>query len=214
MFILLGISLMIIVGSLLWFFFYDNNSSSSVSFDRSGTSVATVTPKTTVFSTDLFSISLPDGWAANGKKSPYSNQSYYEFQNNRSNNLGGILRVYVDLYPSDYPVAYILPVTVTGNKMIADKLSGNCATFSGVPPNLSGNPNAYINWTAKWQGVSFTCDMSSAHTAGTASIQEGYGVTIKSSNGSNHKYFLEYNDSNSNPNYQVFIDAVTSFVVL
>ena len=116
---------------------------------------------------------------ANGLKNPAANQVYYDFQNSKRNNMGGELEVYVDIYPSDLAFSKLLPVTVTNNKINTQPLSDSCSSFHGAPTqHPSYNSNAYIDWVAEWQGIKFTCDMSSSHTAGTASLGS-YAISLK-----------------------------------
>jgi hypothetical protein len=183
---------------------------SSASFVKSDSTVATVQPKTTDFTNEFFKIALPSTWVFLGRQNPFSNQVYYEYQNKQKDYDNRWLRVYVDVFPSDYAVTRLLPLTVSDNRLIPGNLSDDCNTFTGAPI-ANSSQSVSVNWAAKWQNINFTCDMSNQQTVGTASLDEGYGVTIVSQKGVAHKYFFVYIDHNIHPDYSLISNAVKSF---
>jgi hypothetical protein len=212
-FIFLVIPFLLIIGVAIWFILFRTNSSSS-SFTKSGVEIAQVQPSTKVIKTDLFSIQLPTTWELLGKKNPFTNQVYYEFQNKLKNYDNRWIRVYVDVFPKDYAIKKLLPISVIDNKIIPGQMSDDCTNFTGAPLTTAGRSSVQT-WDAKWQNIAFTCDMASIdNNVGTASETEGYGVTLNSQNGVKHKYFFVYIDRNVRPEYTTFNEALKSFTTL
>jgi len=195
--------------ALGWFVFLRDDSNSA-SFTKAGTEVATVSPKTTDFVNEYFKITLPSTWVFLGRQNPFSNQLYYEYQNKQKDYDNRWLRVYVDIFPGDYAITRLLPLTVSNNHLVLGDLSDDCNTFTGAP--LANNSQGLSgSWAAKWRNINFTCDLSRQQTVGTASLEEGYGVTIKSKNNAAHKYFFVYIDHNIHPDYTLLSNVVKSF---
>lgn len=213
-FITIVTPILFLAGAIMWFLLVRNDSSSS-SFSKVGAEIAYVKPATKVISTELFSVTLPTSWELLGKQNPYSNQVYYEFQNKQKNYDNRWLRIYVDIFPPDFAINRLLPITKINNKLTPGTLSEECSSFTGAPLPGSTNQSNYQTWAAKWQEIDFTCDMArSINYVGSASVDEGYGVTLLSSNGTTHKYFFVYIDHNVRPDYSLISDAVSSFVPL
>jgi hypothetical protein len=199
-----------ILAVIAWFVFFRNDSSSS-NFSKAGAEIAYVAPVTKDFTNNYFKITLPSTWADLGRKNPFSNQVYYEFQNTEKNYDNRWLRVYVDVFPQDFAITRLLPIMVVNNRFVPDSnWSEECKTFTGAP--LSGNGQASGSWLAKWKGISFYCDMNTLlNYLGTASVDEGYGVSLVGNNGQHHKYFFVYIDHNVRPDYSILTNAVRSF---
>lgn len=213
-FLLVVIPIVIIIGASSWFFFFKNSSNSSASFSKNNSEVAVVAPATRDLTNELFKITLPSTWEANGKKNPYYNQVYYEFQNKQKDYDNRWLRVYVDVFPENFALNKLMPITVIENRINPGVLSDDCSSFTGAPTPGSGKP-ASSTWSAKWQGVTFLCDMAvNQNYSGTASQDEGYGVTINGETGGKHKYFFVYIDQNTRPDYNILTDALKSFDAL
>lgn len=208
--------LFVVLALIIWYIFIRNNDSSSSNFSKVGVEVAEVKPETKVITNELFKMTFPTTWELNGKKNPYSNQVYYEYQNKLKNYDNRMLKVYVDVFPSDFPINKLLPISVINNKIIPNELSEDCHTFNGAPMALNDGQVKASTWHAKWQGVSFICDMQSLqqNNVGTASLEEGYGVTIANKNGNKHKYFFVYIDHNVRPEYSIMKNAIESFEAL
>jgi hypothetical protein len=104
---------------------------------------------------------------------------------------------------------------VVDGKIIPGVISDDCTTFTGAPSPGSGGRSSNQIWSAKWQGVKFACSMSKPDNyVGTASVEEGYGITLLSQKGVKHKYFFVYIDHNVRPEYQILTDALKSFETL
>lgn len=205
----------LIIGLLIWFIFF-RTVDSSASFSRSGAEVAVVKPATKDFTNDLFKISLPTTWESLGKKNPYSDEVFFEYQNQQKDYDNRWLRVYVDTFPKGYPLNRLMPISVIDNRVVPGVLSDECSTFTGAPLQGAGTQSASQTWTAKWQQIDFICDMSKTvgNKSGTASSDEGYGVTVAGSDGTKHKYFFVYIDHNIRPEYSIFTDSLKSFKTL
>lgn len=208
-FVLYTVPFIVALAVLGWLVFL-RGGGSSASFLKSGSEVATVKPQTIDFSNEFFKITLPSTWVFLGRQNPFSNQVYYEYANTQKNYDNRWLRVYVDVFPSDYAVTRLLPLTVSNNHLIPGDLSDDCNTFTGAP-SANSSQSVSVNWAAKWQNINFTCDMSNQQTVGTASLDEGYGVTVVGKKGTAHKYFFVYIDHNIHPDYSLISDTVKSF---
>jgi hypothetical protein len=214
-FLLVAIPFLFALAILIWFVFL-RPSETSASFTKNGQQIAQVQEARQEFSNELFKISLPVGWVDKGKQNPTADKVFYEYDSGVKNNDNRWLHVYVDVFPRNFPINKLLPIDVSSDgKINPGIISDDCTTFTGSPANGSSTPAASDVWSAKWQGVAFTCAMKKADNyVGTASEQEGYAVTIPSSNGKKHSYFFVYIDHNVRPNYTLFIDALKSFQTL
>jgi hypothetical protein len=212
-FIILMIPFFAVLALITWLVFY-RDTSNSASFQKTGAEVAEVKLATKDFTNTYFKITLPTSWADNGRQNPYSNQVYYEFQNTLKNYNNRWIRIYVDVFPGDFAINRLMPVSVVNNRIVPGTLSDDCTTFTGAPLSESGRSTA-VTWEARWQNIKFICNVAApANFTGTASLQEGYGITLTSKNGSSHKYFFVYIDHNAHPEYTTFSDALKSFETL
>lgn len=197
----------------VWFFVIRNDDSSSANFSRTGGTVAVVKPTTKDFVTKEFKLTLPSGWELLGKENPFGDEEYYYFQSKVEDYTNRWLKVFVDVYPKDYALSRLLPITVSGNKVTPGIVSNDCRKFDGAPK--PGAQDAVETWTAEWEGISFICNMANPQNqTGTSSEEQGYGVTVVGKSGASHKYFFVYIDHNIRPDYNILIDAVESFEAL
>jgi hypothetical protein len=211
-FVIFFVPILVVIGVAIWFVLLRDNSTSS-NFSKAGAEIAYVVPATKDFTNQYFKITLPSTWADLGRKNPFSNQVYYEYQNLEKDYDNRWLRVYVDVYPTDFAITRLLAVKVVNNRLVANSnWSEECKSFTGAPITQSGQSGG--NWIAKWEGVSFYCDMNTLlNYLGTGSVDEGYGVTLVNNNGTKHKYFFVYIDHNVRPDYNILKNAVSSFEV-
>lgn len=210
-FMLIVVPIIILLGILVWYVFFRDNSQSA-SFSKAGAEVAVVKPVYKDFTNQFFKISMPSTWADKGRQNPYSNQVYYEFQNTQKDYDNRWLRVYVDVFPPDFAINRLMPITVVNNKIIPDVVSDTCDTFTGAPISGANRQQAAQTWAAKYKDINFICDMGNPRNyVGTASASQGYSTTLTNKDGSTHKYFFVYIDHNIHPEYSVFSDALKSF---
>jgi hypothetical protein len=210
-FIFIIIPLIVLFTVLAWYVLFRDDSNSA-SFTKSGVEVAVVKPEYKDFINQFFKISLPGTWADLGRKNPYSNQVYYEFQNTQKDFDNRWLRVYIDVFPLDFPINRLMPITIVNNKIIPDTVSDECSTFTGAPISGSNKQLAAQTWSARYKNINFTCDMANLRNyVGTASITQGYATTLVNKDGSTHKYFFVYIDHNIHPEFSIFSDTLKSF---
>ena len=203
--------MLLIFAGLIWFVFIRNNGDITSNFNKEGGQIAVVQPAKKVLENEYFKITLQSTWESNGRKNPFSNQVYYEFQNKAKSEDNRYLRVYVDVFPRDFALNRLMPISVVDNMAVPGVISDECDTFTGAPASADARAKA-DTWTAKWQGIDFVCNMTNAQNyAGTASVEEGIATTFTNSGGVNHKYFFVYIDHNVRPDYQQFSDALKSF---
>jgi hypothetical protein len=197
----------------IWFFMIRTVGDSSANFSKEGNTYAVVEASYDEFTTDEYRIELPKGWEFLGKKNPTTEEVYYEYQSKIENYDNRWLKVYVDVFPPAYPINQLLPIEPLNNKLKTGTMSGDCRSFEGAPKQGSGASQSQT-WQATWQGISFTCNTATQQNiTGTASVQEGYGVTVSGSKGT-HKYFFVYTDHNIRPQLSILTDAVKSFEAL
>jgi hypothetical protein len=209
-YLLFGTLCLALIGLAVWFFFY-RNSDNSTSFTTPGVSVANVKIETRDFENEYFKITLPTTWVDLGRKNPFSYEVYYEFQNTLKDYDNRWVRVYVDVIPKTQAITKLLPVTVVNNRLVPGELSDTCRSFYGAPTE-GGSQSVEQTWIANWQGVEFNCNMNVGENfIGTATSDEGYGVTLINQDGTSHKYFIAYIDHNIHPDNNFIIDVVNSF---
>jgi len=150
-----------------------------------------------------FTMQLPGTWTekkyeltASAPKYGFSNVSNARY-----------IELYIDNVPTQLAVNKAVVVTSTGNGITSDTVSENCSTFTGVVKDqLSGvSP-------AKWQGVSFNCDMANTSRAvvGTTSTEGVNTVTVVGPTTGSHKLFVVYADNNINPDYALYYSILRS----
>ena len=203
----------LIAAGIMWYVFFRNNGDITSDFIKEGGQVIVAAPATKELENEHFKITLQTSWVANGKKNPFSDQVYYEFQNKAKNDDNRYLRVYLDVFPKDFALNRLQPITVVDNKIIPTaNISDECDTFTGAPVDKKETKNRSDRWMAKWQGIDFVCNLTNPQNyAGTASIDEGLATTFINSKNEKHKYFFLYIDHNVRPDFQLYTDALKSF---
>lgn len=134
------------------------------------------------------------------------------FQNTQKDFDNRWIRVYVDIFPPNFALNRLMPITIVNNKIIPDSVSEECKSFTGAPISGANRQQTSQTWAAKYKNVDFVCDMATPRNyVGTASAGQGYGTTLTNKDGSSHKYFIVYIDHNIHPEYSTFSDALKSF---
>ena len=209
-FSLVSFAVLLIIVVTIWWFFLRGNDSTSANFEKVG-NITISRPDTKEFTTPFFKISLPNSWTEKGKQNPVSYEEYYLYQNGTKDYENRWFRVYVDVFPRDMPLNRLMPLTLLNGKLSPGVLSDDCTAFTDAPvAGANGQkPNAVA---AKWQGVNFMCNFAvSQNITGTASAEEGYGVTMSGPKSGTHKYFFTYTDFNVRPDLQFLSEAIKSF---
>lgn len=205
---------LVIIVAIAWYFI-SRPSDSSTNFLKEGGHVAQVEISKEKFTTDYFTVLLPSGWKSMGLQHPRSDSTFYEYQSTAQGYDNRRLQIFVDNFPKNYAVNRLLPIDVVDNKIVTGVMSDDCATFTGAPTPGSTTHITAETWTAKWQGVVFLCAMNKPENlVGTASEDEGYGVTLINPKGLKHKYFFVYIDQNVRPDYTILSNALKSFETL
>lgn len=212
-FVLIMALLLGAVAIAVWYFIIRDTDSNSANFSRTGGTVAVVKPATEVFTTDEYKITLPAGWKFLGKENPVVDEEYYYYQSDIEEYTNRWLKVYVNVYPQDYPLTRLMPITLENNKIDPGLVSNDCKTFEGAPK--VGSQESKQSWTAIWEGISFTCNMTNQQNhVGTATANDGYGAPITGENSGTNKYFFVYIDHNVRPDYSILSKALESFVAI
>lgn len=209
--IILAISLIFTGIFLIYIIFLSNsNSASFINSDRPEKIIKGVEMQT--IESENFKIELPATWVNNGIKNPFSNEYYYELQDKKKSSDARYLRVYINTFPSDYPLNRVVSVENLGNRLKAGEVSGDCKSFASAPKSIDRTQKQ--TWLANWQGINFTCDSGSqVNNLGIANQKNGYGQVLTGSISGTNNYFLVYIDNTSSPNDRTFVDAINSFEV-
>lgn len=212
-FFLIVLVVLVCLSGIVWWFFVRSTGSQTTSINSTLTQNIAVEAEKKKHSTEFYSLELPMTWEAKGKHRPTSDSVYFEYQNTEKNFDNRGLRVYVDVFPADLPINHLLPITVVGSMLIPAVVSDDCADFSS-PPSSKANAQKQDFIQAKWQGVTFTCDLKKLdRKTATASAEEGYGVSVANSKGVVHKFFFVFIDRNVQPDHQFLAEVIKSFKV-
>lgn len=205
-FIVIFLIICAVAAAAVWFFVLKSNDSSSANFVKEGSDKIVISgPKTKVIANDIFSITLPEAWGANGKQNPFSNQVYYEFQDKTPKQDNRYFKVYVDAYPETYPLKQVVPISAVGNKLDVGVISEGCQNFT------KGAANSDV--PTVWNGLKFTCSLNVLYTdIGSLNKNGGYGVKVVGASGQAHNYFFVYKDLNTHPQPENMTDILKSFI--
>lgn len=166
------------------------------------------------FTEQYFTIRLPEDWQLNGH-SDESLYNKYTFQATAKNKDNRWLEVYVDRVPENLSFNRILPVFINENRfVVASSVSDNCTEFTG---DKAAKPEPSVRTIpAKWQGVTFDCDMANyiRNVVGVGSPENGHNLPLSGPTGAKHIFYFVYIDHNINPDYQILERALESFTPL
>jgi hypothetical protein len=167
-------------------------------------------PKTKKFDEGIFTINLPVDWTfVNVQRDIYT---IYHFKSA----IGGDdddreMDVYVDSNPVNFPVNRMVPVQANGDSLIVDagEVSDNCTAYT----TGATTDRTTVSEQAKWQGVTFLCDMANTarNVVGTGSPDGLNTVVLTGDVSGQHHFFFSYTDDNDKPDYSIFTNALTSF---
>jgi hypothetical protein len=165
---------------------------------------------TKTFDENLFSFDLPSDWQMSAKDTgQYTLHSTKKYEDNRT------LNIYVDKIPADFAIDRLLPVQTNDGEITPATVSDDCRNFTGVANNTEPT-QSLPDTPAKWQGIDFICDLShyNRNAVGTGMLGSGINVVSLSTpaNGK-HQFFFVYIDHNITPNYNIFYDMLSSFML-
>lgn len=165
-----------------------------------------------VFEQGGFSIKLPKDWKYQGydNRGQYNRHSWQATEKNADNRW---LEIYVDRVPTNRAFNRLLPVVVDENKVIvAGSVSDNCTAFTGSQG--ANRPSSVKSLVAKWQGVTFNCDMANyaRNVVGVGTPESGTTVRVPGASGERAFVFV-YIDHNISPDYQILEKALASLSV-
>lgn len=199
-----------VIAFIIWYFLFRNSGESITSFERVDNNVKINSPATQDFTTNEFTITLPEQWELLGKDKPYYNEEYYLFQSKVVNKEGRFLKVYINLIPENLAVNRMLPIVAQNNRIVAGDMSGDCKNFKDAPEVSSGQ-----KWLTEWKDVPFYCALAGVtNQVGTGTSQIGYPTTVNGDKSGSNKYFFMYTDQTAKPDYSILKNAVNSFVAL
>lgn len=166
--------------------------------------------KTKTYTEPDFTIDLPTSWQETARPpGPYQS---YNWSTSSGGTDGEQLVVYEDSIPANIAVNRVLIVNAEGDHIATDGVaSDNCFQYTISGAARLGEFGA----PAKWQGVSFICDVSNQarDVIGTSSMDGVNQINMKSqSSATVHKFFFTLDNENyANPNYTTFYNAIQSF---
>lgn len=162
------------------------------------------------FNEQHFTLKLPEDWRLNSysTESMYNKYTYQATAQNKDNRW---LEVYVDRVPTNLSFNRILPVFISENRIVvASSVSDNCTQFTG---ETIKQPATIETIPAKWQGVSFVCDVANyvRNVVGVGSPETGHNLQLTGPSGVKRTFYFVYIDHNINPDYQILERAIESF---
>jgi hypothetical protein len=160
----------------------------------------------------LFTMKLPKDWVLNSKDQAPSPAYYFKATKKYADSR--TLNIFIDNSSANlFAVNRMVPVASLDNKLSVGQVSDNCAQFTGTGAASAQAAQSQKDTTARWQGVSFLCDLSNVNrnAVGTSSSEGVNQVTLTGPSGQKHRYFLIYTDHSDQPDYSIFNDALASF---
>jgi len=205
------ITLGVVGGGVTAYRFFQRDTQTSINNSAAPSIVKTVVAPDAArahFDEASFSMDLPADW----KRLPpdlVGEYAMYKYQATKKNADNRYLTVYVDRLPLTMPVSMEVAVQPNGQTLTHGNVSEECRNFTTPTTN---NPQSNL---ARWDGVSFYCDMSTkaGTTVGTSSPDAINSVTLTSVGFTPHKFFFLYEDDNYNPDYGILYDMLNSFKV-
>ncbi len=155
-----------------------------------------------------FTIDIPAVWTPVARPAgPYQS---YSWQISDHGTNGQVIDIYEDTIPPNYGFNRALIVTGQGDHLnVEGTASDNCEKYTKNSVAASGQVSA----VAKWQGVDFLCDLGNTtrDVIGTSSTDGLNTVILKNpSTGVAHKFLFSYTNHGTNPDYNVFYQAIQS----
>lgn len=205
--LLMGIITMaVLVAAVAWFF----RGTSSVTNPEPVThTVSSNEGATKGFDEGIFTFSLPVDWVVESHDAQqYTLQSTKKYFDNRT------LNIYLDTIPPNFALNRLLPVQIQGNTIQTGTVSDDCRSFTGGSISGAQQAQSLPNTPAKWQGISFICDLSNynRNAVGTGSIGSPLNtITLLGPASGKHSFFFVYTDHNVNPDYNIFYAMLQSF---
>lgn len=158
--------------------------------------------------TSIFLVDLPPHWRAT--TAPGAPGATGSWQGVSGDDAARRLDVYVGAVPADLAVNRLLPVSPSGARLeMSGTVSDNCVNFTDKTAKVAASGTA----PAKWDGVSFICDMGNYERDVVAiGSDEGINaVTLAGPAAGRQRVLLVYTDNNVSPDYSIFTAIVRSF---
>jgi hypothetical protein len=156
-----------------------------------------------------YTMTLPAGWHQTNVVNSDSENSV-SWQSGPADDGTRTLTVYVDRIPQNIAINRLLPILVHGQTISYGVLSGNCSTFAQASPAQATQP---VPVPAKWQGISFLCNIpeSDGDLVGTSELGSVDSIKVIGPQLGKNTYFFLYADHNIQPQYSVFYHILDSF---
>jgi len=167
-----------------------------------------------VLDQDVFTIKLPEDWRLKDHTDT-GNLNKYHFQATAKGKDNRTLEVYVDRVPIHKAFNRLLPVIIADNRVtVISSVSDNCTAFTGEQ-GANKPSDGPSEMDAKWQNISFTCDMANyiRNVVGVGTAENGHNLKLNGPKTGEHIFYFVYIDHNINPDYQILERAVESLTV-
>ena len=160
-----------------------------------------------------FSIELPSDWKFVRRRSDKNENSVTWEEAKKKTQNDRFMTVYVDTIPPNMAINRLLPVAAQEEKLVANTMSDNCATFTEGGTLNTQKAQLLSPKPAKWQRIDFICDLPNVidNKVGIGSLDGINVVAVKGPTKGTHKYFFVYNEHSIQPNYNILTNAITSF---
>lgn len=118
--------------------------------------------------------------------------------------------IYVDANMANFALNHVVSVQANGSMLnVTSEVSDTCTNFTGATVGAG-----QTSIQAKWQGLPFLCE-TGTYTRDVVGIVSADGLNTVNISGplkGMHHYFFVFTDNSNSPNYQVFTDALKSFI--
>lgn len=199
----------ILVGAVYFLIKDSNKNNKSVSGPAVGskTIVSSSSNLSQEINEPTYKFELPTGWkqikqVSSPTEHSITWQSFIKDATNR------YLTIYTSPIPTTYPVNRELPLESRGSTVSIGTLSDNCANFTNA-----GTPRTVVPVLAKWDNVSFYCNIPNFvdNQVGTGTIGAINSINLTGPVNGSQNYFFVYADRNVAPDYSIFYAILSSF---
>lgn len=196
----LTVSMLIMVEIFAVFFvlfaFYKRDTSSVAPVEGQAVSGGYFDPNP-IQKTEDFTFKAPNNWSLDKQE---STPGVYIYKAYNSTLVTQVLYIYVNQPLKESRVTYLLPVTVSGDSMKFDKVSGHCSQITKKDGVIT------------YEGAQFNCWSQNGQAfLGASLIGGGSAIPIKSESGVTKTYAFRFIDSRFEPSFNDITTILKSF---
>jgi hypothetical protein len=163
--------------------------------------VESATTSLVAFEEPQYKLLLPSDWVEKERRADRY-YDYVTYESTGAENTGRTLSVYRN-YNRDVPaVTRIIPITVVGDRILAQSISEQCYRYTDLSDTPLDEPAL-----SKWDNVEFMCDPEKLHhIVGVGTEEKGFGVDLKGQH-----FTLIYTDHSAQQDDSIFYGVLNSF---